>query len=99
MRVLAILVVAAIGLVSGCRSSEEAVSTTPPGAVRTGAAHDAESGERPLDDLDRYNRKTVDYQNRQDARAAAARERDRRIDEVPVQHPPESPPAVEKPPR
>ncbi len=59
----------------------------------------AEGGERPLDDVDRYNRKAVGEQNREDARRDAARERDRRIDEDPVEQPPETPPAEEKPPR
>ncbi|MGH7542913.1 MAG: hypothetical protein ACREK7_03155 [Gemmatimonadota bacterium] len=98
MRIFTIFVVVAVMLVFGCRSSEKAAGTTPPDSVSTGA-HDAERGERPLDDVDRDNRKAVDYQNREDARGDAARERDRRIDEDPVEQPPETPPAEEKPPR
>ena len=89
---LALAIVMALNL--GCRSSEENVGGMPAVAETEKADDDRR------DPQDAYERKRIGEVNRAEGRRDAAGERNRRIDEKPVQHPPEpAPPAEEEPPR
>lgn len=102
MRIVTILLGAMIVLVVGCRSSEETGGTAT-GAPAMGEVFGGmDPVEKPAphpDDADRYDRKKVGQYEREKARRDAARERDRRIDEDPIEQPPQAPPDEEKPPR
>ena len=95
MKILVLALVAAAVDAPGCRSSEEnaAAATTPPSRQQPA---DAEEAQR--DELDRYEAKAQGEVNRADARRQEAEERDRRIDEEPVQQPPQQP-VEEAPPK
>lgn len=99
-RVLAMAAIVALG----CRSTEE-VGGTHGASVTQTRAPDAEAtdpSERRVphpDDADRWQRKEIDRYGRQQGRRQAAEERDRRIDEAPIKHPPDTPPAGEPPPK
>jgi hypothetical protein len=51
------------------------------------------------DEADRWQQKEMDRQGRLEGRRRAADERDRRIDEAPIEHPPDTPSAGEPPPK
>ena len=100
MRIRTLVLMAAVVLAPACTSSQGAVRDIE-GATSAGVRLEAEGEEReaPRYDVERYNRKVAGEENRQDARTDAADERDRRIDEQPVEHKPEAPAGEEEPPR
>lgn len=81
----------------GCRSSEETSRAAGAVPARTETVQADDDREHPRDPDES---KTVGEVNRAEGRREAAEERSRRIDEEPVQHPPDpEPPAEEEPPR
>ena len=103
MRLTTALFTASLVLTLGCRSSEEkqapAAAAPPDRGLGAGQLEPIERDPPPANDADRWQRKIQDEAAEMEGRRDAARERDRRIDEEPIQHQPEPPPDPEPPPR
>ncbi|MGH7589566.1 MAG: hypothetical protein ACRELU_13355 [Gemmatimonadota bacterium] len=95
MKTFVLALIAAAAVTPGCRSSEESAgaATASPSQEQTSKTEEARR-----DELDRYEARTQREVAREDARRQEAEERDRRIDEEPVEHPPQ-PPVEEAPPK
>ena len=103
MRVTTGLLTTSLVVALGCRSSAEteapAAGATPDREIEAGQLEPIERDPPPADDADRVQGKIQDEAAEMEGRRQAAEERDRRIDEAPIEHAPDTPPEGEPPPK